>query len=171
MDYWLGRISSLEGKCDDVVVAYRDALQAQEELGANGDLLANVADCVDTLDGRAAKMLLKWSSHQLAVAPLANVASQTAKPATARLTALSLLDAMGAPNAVDQTRALLDILAGDAPCLVRREAVLRLAGRKDPTALPGLKAALALSQLGGKSNPNACLLGAAGEALRDVEGP
>ncbi|MBI5497760.1 MAG: adenylate/guanylate cyclase domain-containing protein [Deltaproteobacteria bacterium] len=171
LDYYLGRISALEGECGDVMDAYRRAVKAHEPLAEDEALARDVVKCVDTVDGSAAKFIRKWLGKKAALPWLRAAARDGTRPAQARLAVLSMLDEMGEPNAVDQGAVLVELLRGDHPCKQRREAVLRLAARREKDALDALRAELKDSEGEGKRvKANGCLVGALGEAVRTIEG-
>jgi adenylate cyclase len=170
LDYLLGRISALEGKCDDVMEAYMDAVKQQEVLREDAILIRDVVRCVDAPDGRPARFVRKWVGRKDGIPLLRELALDSARGPVARLTALALAEELGGPDAVPQTGVLVEILQGDHPCKVRREAVLRLSARKDVKALEPLQRELKDSEGEGKRvKANSCLLGVLGEAVRGIE--
>jgi class 3 adenylate cyclase len=169
LDYYLGRISALERNCDHTLGGYRDALRANEELARDPRLNHDVVACLDEPEGRAAKLIRRRLGKESARA-LASLAEAKATPATARMTALVLLDGMGEADRVNQREVLLAVLQGDAPCPQRREALLKLVARKDPKAHPALRAVLQDSGPEGRlAKQNKCLVGVLAEAVKAGE--
>ncbi|MEW5850715.1 MAG: adenylate/guanylate cyclase domain-containing protein [Myxococcota bacterium] len=170
LNYYLGRISSVEGECADMLQAYRDALKEHADLSTDEKLNDDVVSCLAGPESGPAK-LIRNKLGKAAAPALARLAKDNTEEAEARLTSLGLLESMGELGRVEQREVLLQVLNGDHPCPDRREAVIKLASLKDPDALPALRAAQVESDptTGKRAKQNRCLVGALGEAIRATE--
>jgi hypothetical protein len=171
LDYYLGRISALEGSCEDLLSGYRDALETHHELASDLNLRQDVVRCVDSKHRDAATEVIRGYLGKAAANELWALAAETTASARARMSALKLLNDNGL-GLVDKERKILDeILVGNDGCEVRKKALRRIAeinSIESRAALRTLDEHMKADQK--KARENRCLEGALGETLRELDG-